>query len=171
MLYIKGVKCEQQEEMKNCILYPDTVYEVYCQDAWLDSDFGRTILQDIDGRDVSDRSRHVRDILLFDYRVLHTQIATGTKNLFLCKFFDPGDGVTYYNRLGRMGENCFKYLVQASLERDIYMTTTVYRGYPIDDPFPSGATVCFEDLGVTATDEVSWHNGMVDLMAAGLLEV
>lgn len=172
MLYIKGAKCSQQAKMPNFIRDPGTTFNAYCVDGpcakWVDTEFARRVITDIDRIDVRDTTRTVKSILT-EHEVPLQDIATGSKNLILCKYF-AHNGAVCYNRMGFMGENCFKYLVEASIDRDIYMVTTVFREFPKHDPFPEGACVCFEDNSYVAHNAQEWLKGMLDIGVLGVFE-
>lgn len=170
MLYIKGATREKQAKLPNMLLHPKDTFDSYFEEAWLDSDFGRGLITDIEQIDVMDKSKPVKRILL-ENELLVDYLATGTKNVFLCKFFNnPEDpSVPLYNRMGFMGENCFKWLLLASLERDIHMVTTVFRKFKGSD-FPAGAHVVFEDVNFEADCAYDATTGMLKLSYAGLLE-
>lgn len=168
MLIIKGVTLQQQDEMENIILDPDRVFNIFSDEDWVDSDFSRRVITDVDGVDVMDPGIPVREILQANDIPLN-KIATGTKNVLLCRFYDPDDGIPVYNRLGRMGENCFKWLMRASLVRDIRMTTTIFRWFHDEDM--QGGTVLFEDTGRIAKTGDDVCDGFIDLRLRGLLEI
>ncbi len=170
MLYIKGSTLEKQAKLPNMILHPKTVFKYYHTDEWLDSDFGRGLITDIEQIDVTDKSKPVKRILLENELVVD-YLSTGTKNVFLCKFYEnPEDpSIPLYNRMGFMGENCFKWLLLASLERDIHMVTTVFRKFK-DSDFPAGARVVFEDVNFEADCAYDVTTGMLKLSYAGLFE-
>lgn len=167
MLYIKGATPEQQEEMEDiAILYPDSVFK-RAKSEWLNDSFSRAVISDIDHVDVMD-TRTVEDILLFDYRLFPNMLATGTKNLILCKFY-PGDGSDEwrYNRMGFMGENCFKWLNMAAQDRDIHMVTVGFRMFTEEDM--QYGPVFFEDLQRVATTVDEFRQCMYDVSVLGLI--
>lgn len=170
MLYIKGATLEVQESLPNMLLHPDTIFKYYHTEEWLNSDFGRGLITDIDKVDVMDKSKPVVRILLEKGLVLDN-LATGTKNVLLCKYFvNPRDhSVPLYNRMGFMGENCFKWLLQAAVERDIYMVTTVFRNFD-EVEFPEGGCVIFMDTGYVAKTGREVSDGMIGLCGKGILE-
>lgn len=168
MLIIKGVTSAQQEQMENVILYPDTTFDNNpANSLWVNSEFGRKVIQDIEGIDVSDTSKSVESVLL-QQGMLVNDLATGSKNLMLCKFYQSRHCPILYNRLGRMGENCFKWLLQIALEKDVRMTTTVFRLFKESDM--SGAIVYFEDLDRKATTAEEVNDGLAELGNRKLLQ-
>lgn len=169
MLYIKGVTNEQQDKMRTtAILYPDVVFGEI-KSEWLDTPFSRAIIQDVDKLDVSDVSRSVKDILGYDYLMLPSMLATGTKNVLVCRFYNSKHpGKWYYNCMGLMGENCFPWLMQAAAERDIHMITTVYREFS-EDCFRYGG-VHFDDLHRVAHNAKDFSCCMSELANKHLID-
>lgn len=171
MLYIKGATPEQQEAMDDiAILYPDSVFKE-CLPEWLNSEFSRSVIKDIDRLDVSDTTRDVESILLEDYHLTIDALATGTKNLILCKFY-PGEfgeeGEWFYNRMGQMGENCFKWLMLAAQDRDIHVVTVGFRMFTEEDLSYGG--VFFEDLQRKASSVSEFRRCMFALVDRGLIK-
>lgn len=166
MLIIKGCTCEQQERLKDFILYPSDTFNAYCQDDWVDSSFGRAIISDIDRIDVFDTALSTKEILLRE-GIRLCDIATGTKNLFLCKYYTEDKPV--YNRMGFMGENCFKWLLDIAAEKDVYMVTTVYRKFKQSD-FRVPCEVYFEDLCRSAHNADEVREAMLELNCKHYLE-
>lgn len=117
MLIIKGVTSAQQERLGNVLLYPDTTFDNYPDRmCWAESEFGRNVLHDIDRLDTLDPSVSV-DLILRNQDMRLSDISTGSKNLMLCKFYQSRHCSKIYFRLGRMGENCFKWLLQIAREK------------------------------------------------------
>lgn len=165
MLYIKGANLFEQETMENMLLFPASVFNHRVDDRWLDSDFGRQIITDIDRVNVMDTSVPTRRLLL-DVGLRPDDLATGTKNLFLCRFFSSQFDEPLYNRMGHMGENCFKWLVKAARDVDIHMVTTLFRKFK-DSDLELGDEVYFEDLHRSAKTGYDVTSLMLDLSADG----
>lgn len=167
MLYIKGATLDQQDSMENAILDPDRAFHVFRNEPWVDSEFSRKVITDIDKIDVMDSTISVKDILQ-RHKLSLDSLATGTKNVLVCRYYEDDGPDPIYNRLGRMGENCFKWLMQAATVRDIYIVTTVFRRFRDEDM--QGASVCFVDTGKIVTTADSVCLGLLDLMGLHLLE-
>lgn len=171
MLYIKGVKYQEQFGRDDVILEPDAEFDAYFIDgplaACLNTGFSREVITQIDRIDVSDRRSTVVQVLLRE-NIPVRALATGTKNLLVSKYKVWNRKV--YGRLGLMGENCFKYLVEAAIDKDIYMLTTIFRDFPEKDVFPAGGAVLFEDTGFIAHNAEEWVDGMLDVGDLGVFE-
>ena len=79
--------------------------------------------------------------LLLSDKMRPTDLCTGTKNVLLAKFFVDKQRIL----LSRMGSNCYKYMLEAADEKDIYSYLTFFSVFS-DSDFGSKPVV-FEGTG------------------------
>lgn len=98
------------------IRYPSDYFDVTYENEWLSSPFGREIISAIDQVSLGDDVKYS----LLAAGMHPEDLATGTKNLFLCRHFNK------LNRLSMMGENCYRYLMDIAADKEVYMAATAY---------------------------------------------
>mgnify|MGYP001025065298 FL=1 len=115
---------------------PNTIYSIhsffseYYEPEWVDSEFGRAVIQDVDKSTVISG-------LIIDSPALGliapTSLSGGTKRLLFLKFEGTGERTMC---ITGCGENCAKWLQRLGAEKDL----DVQLGYPMafsdDEPFP-----------------------------------
>lgn len=144
------------------IAYPDIIFKNMYEPAWLNSDLGRRLVTEIDHKDVMSCANVSEELL--EYGMLPPDLCTGTKNVLLARYFAP-----FYDRkimLSRMGENCYKFLIDAAMEVDIYSVATNY--FPFMDSDLRGNGVMFDDLGIVCDNREDFADAMIDLQATGV---
>lgn len=96
------------------IRYPMSFFDYYFEEEWFYDPFVRRILTDIDHLNPEGDIFKV----LFEERMLPTEICTGSKNLILCKYFDR------INNYTMMGKNCHPYLMEIAESKEVRMAVT-----------------------------------------------
>lgn len=163
MLIIHGMTVAQEESQDHIIAWPKAMFDLNYEDEWLDDLFVRRFITDIDKIDVLDNSHPTRRLLALNGEITPELLATGTKNLILCKFISG-----YWNRLGHMGENCYKWLMDIAEEKDVHMVTT--RVFHFTDSDIKGRKIYFADINQYITSEYAWSSAILELSYAGLLD-
>ena len=143
MLTIYAMTPNQQEKAENFVRYPSAYFNNRFTDEWLNDDFARRVITDIQGIDVMDTSMPTR-ILLALGGITPDILATGTKNLIVCQHFPEK-----FHRMSMMGDNCYKWLMELSETRDLKVITTVDLEFTEDDI--RGRPIKFHDSGAIVT--------------------
>lgn len=160
MLTIYGMNTIKQESFPNIVLYPSEVFDGIITPEQLNSDFSRRVITDIQKVDVMDTRYTTKQLLALNE--LHPGIlATGTKNIIVCKYY-PTDLVC---RMGRMGENCYKWLMDIAEERDI--GAACVHSLEFTDSDLRGRKVYFADIDKYASNADEFFNCMCDLIGTG----
>ena len=105
-------KTEDVERMRDVSIFPSSEFIVHCTRDWLNSDFSRRVITEIDKHDVLS-VRDVKYSLQHDYDINPSNLSMGAKNIIVTKF------MTYATRLIRMGRNCHKFLAEIASEKDV----------------------------------------------------
>lgn len=161
MLTIYATDVMSQQGIIGLDLNPDVTFDVCHTDEWLDSDFARRVITDIDQIDVTDTSQPVR-ILLALQGMTPELLCTGTKNLI--RTYNLPE---YKVRMGRMGENCYKYLMEIGRDKDI--TGVVVNAIIFSDEDMQGLPVYFSQTGKTARNADEFLTDMCELIYAGYM--
>ena len=156
MLHIECTTWEKLENRRDFIRSPDATFDGWYKDEWLESDFGRKIITELEQIPMIYPS-----VKMSIHAVCAvSQISTGGKNLFLCKYLDRK------NLLTRMGDNCFPYLMDIAEEKDVYMIATSYRTFT--DEILRGRSIYLEDLGILVSNQNDYMSAMIKVRLAGL---
>ena len=148
MLHIKCSTWDKAIKDPRFIRSPDVTFELKCKDEWLESDFGRKIITELERIPLIYPS-----VKMSIHAVCAlSEISTGGKNLFLCKYLDG------LNFMDRMGDNCFDYLMDIADEKDVYMVSTAYRMYRVQSM--TGRVVHFDDFGLDVQTPIEWMSAM-----------
>lgn len=138
MLTIYATDVMSQFGMYDLVTNPSDAFDGCVDDAWLDDSWARKVISEVDLIDVRDTRKSTRQLLLLN-EILPTQLCTGTKNLIYTK-----NNPQYKCRIARMGENCYKYLVEAAKDRDI--TGVITRVFVLEDTDFAGSAVYFSQI-------------------------
>ena len=147
--------------MKGCIYYPRAVFFNYWTKDWLNSDFGRRILTEVEGKDLSGYE-DVEDALLFRHRLRPDDLSMGVKNLFLCKFMD---GI---NRCVMMGPNCYPYLMDIADEKDVRYGMESFVVF--EDEVIKGRTIYFTNLDRYVNNSDDFFDAMMQIDDTGIFD-
>lgn len=71
------------------------------------------------------------------------------------------------HRLSMMGENCFYWLMLISKLKDVSVVTGIAREFLEDDI--NGGKIYFPDIDFVATDEKTYRDGLLKLLALGVM--
>lgn len=140
------------------IRFPSDFFDVTYEDDWLSSAFGKEIISSIDNIQIEDNV----DRAFYEAGIHPEDLATGTKNLFLCKYFDK------LNRLSMMGENCYHFLMDISDDKDVYMAATAYCLFRDSDIL--GRSIHFVNYDITVSNEEDFFRTMISLVAEGVFD-
>lgn len=164
MLIIWGMNLLEQDDAPDVILHPKEVFDGSYMDDWLDEEFARKVISDIQQIDVMDIRYPVRR-LLAEYSMFPESLATGTKNVLLMRHIE---NTALKCRMGMMGENCYKWLMDVADEKEVNAVTTFPFIFTDDDL--KGRPVLFADLGCEVTTERQFHRAMYDLITTNRFE-
>lgn len=162
MLSIEGRPFNEIDGSKDLIKFPGAVFDAFYGDDWLDDPFSRKVITDIQKVDVMDTSRHTEEILR-QRGLAPRQLANGTKNLLVCKFYLLGRKC----RLAMMGPNCYKWLMDIADEKDICGVTTDVIKFTDEDL--KGRSVLFVDTGVSVTTSGEFIDEMLRVYEMGAM--
>ena len=135
---------------------PEKEFNLFYTQEWLDEEWSRRVISDIQGFSVMDSSRHVSDIL-WDHHMTPNSLAGGTMNLLVFKHAFDGRKC----RMSRMGENCYHWLMDKAEEKDICGVITTFVFFRENDL--QGRPVYFPDIGVTAKTEREFSDAVFEL--------
>lgn len=163
MLTLLCMNQKEQEEYaktRQVIYMPMTFFDVKFDESWIENDFARKVIADIQQFDppLSEESTRV---WLGRNKLIPETLCTGVKNLLLCKFYKP----TRASRLGMMGPNCYKYLMDIADE--IELSATVTDSVLFTDTDLRGRPVLFKNTGTVAMDSKSFHRAMYEEILRG----
>ena len=150
MLSIIGRPWCDIDSSLDLVIHPGDEFDLIYEEDWLDNELSRQIITDIQGIDVTD-VRFSVDEILARYKMPVEYLATGTKNLLLCKFLDDGRKF----RMSMMGENCYKWLMDIAETKDICGVITTPLFFTEDDI--SGRTIYFPQNDGYANDTKSFY--------------
>ena len=144
MLHIICSTFDKINENPNFIRAPSAQFNLDYKDEWLESDFGKRVITEIEQIPLIYPSVKMSIHAVCSVK----EISTGGKNLFLCKYLDK------INFMDRMGDNCFDILMDIADEKDVYMVTTGFRLYRPETM--SGRPIVFDDFNRVVTNWEEW---------------
>lgn len=147
---------------QNCdfIEFPMAYFKGVWQGYWLEDDFGRAVISEIDRIQLFTGQSTAQAILLSGMRV--DDLCTGTKNLLLCKHADK------LNRMAMMGENCYKFLVEAAKDKDVYVAAESF--YLFTDSDFQGQKVHFMNTNTLVSTAREFAEQMYDAEGSGVFD-
>lgn len=137
------------------IRHPDDFFDYYFEDEWFYDPFVRRILTDIDHLNPEGDIFKV----LFEERMLPSDISTGSKNLVLCKYFDR------LNNYLKMGKNCHPYLMEIAESKEVRMAVTA--PYIMTDSSIQNRTIHFVNSDTYVNTELGFLEEIAHEMAKG----
>lgn len=162
MLTIYATDVMSQFGMYDLVTDPSSAFDGCVEDVWLNDTWARKVISEVDLIDVRDINTPTRRILL-DNGILPTQLCTGTKNLIYTK-----NNPQYKCRIARMGENCYKYLIEAAKERDI--TGVITRVFVLEDTDFMGSAVYFSQIDKYARNRSECVKCSLELDSLGYMQ-
>ena len=140
MLYIRAKNLYRITAEDNAMTAPSATFALGCTDEWLDSEFARRMIEDVDGIKLTP-GVSTRKCLL-EHDMIPEYLANGTKNNLIARFFEPCGRIV----LSMMGPNCYKYLCETAREKDVYAFACI--AFTPTDEDLQGLQVYMEDYGV-----------------------
>lgn len=115
MLTIICASLDELEKLPNFIKYPSSWFDVEWDEDWLQDEFARRLISDIDHIELGENTR----ISLALRGQTVEQLAGGTKNILVCQHH-----LDHVHRFQFMGENCYPYLFELASAHDITVGST-----------------------------------------------
>ena len=163
MLYLRAKNTYRLEKSDHAIFDPKAVFGSRANDSWLENDFARRLIREVDHIEIPDGVSTLDAIDNAKLNVL--DLCTGTINNLVAHFHDTS---TYRIMLVKMGPNCYKYLCETAREKDVYAIAGA-GWYPTDDDL-QGLQVLCEDLDVLCTNNYELVRAMDTLWAEGYFD-
>lgn len=114
MLYIEAIPLQVFEARDDVLVMPGVFFDGMYESFMLESDFSKKVISEIDKVPINGT---VFESLLRQ-GMRPEDLCTGTKNLIVCKYFNIP------SRLTMMGSNCYPYLQEIAVEKDVKMMAT-----------------------------------------------
>ena len=125
------------------IVNPDQMFREVKQSHWFEDDFAIRVLKEIDDFQVTP-GRVMQDF--WEANRGMDDICTGTKNLLLAKHYTDKSVM-----LQRMGDNCYKFLLEIADSADITVYSSVIPLFP-EDLFIYGRCIGFPQYNSVASN-------------------
>lgn len=161
MLTLYATDIYSQQEMRQLDVFPRESFDrlIEGHPEWLDSALARAMITEVDQVDVRDTSKPTCQLLL-ENGLLPVNLCTGTKNVILQKE-RPG----WWCRMGFMGENCYKYLMDVAEDHDVKGIFVNVLDFSDEDL--KGREVYFEQLDKYARTASEFSDCICEIIGRG----
>ena len=157
MLHLYFDSLKHLVDREDFIRYPSFYFDEMFTSSWLNDDFAKRVIEEIDGIKVSDFTS--TEEALIRTGISAEKLCTGTKNLIICKFENM------LNRITMMGENCYPFLMELAEAKEVYMGCSNFVYF--DDNVLQGRTIHMVNNDAYVSTYNDYERALYDIVGSG----